>query len=167
MTAPLRSPVCACVGHVDHGKSSILDSIRGTNIVATEPGRITQSIGASIVPLQTVRAICGSLLDAFKIKFTIPSLLFIDPPGHAAFTTLRRRGGNLADIAILVVDINEGFKPQTIEAVEILKTYKTPFLVAANKIDIIHGWQHKHDSVLQNIAAQQPHVITDIETKLY
>ncbi|MBW3003389.1 translation initiation factor IF-2 [Candidatus Woesearchaeota archaeon] len=163
----LRSPICTVVGHVDHGKSSILDNIRGTTIISSEAGAITQAIGASIVPLEIVRKICGPLLDALKMEFTIPGILFIDTPGHAAFTNLRKRGGNLADIAVLVVDINEGFKPQTIEAIEILKSYKTPFVVAANKIDLIPGWQTKQGNVLQTINSQSANVITAVETKLY
>ncbi|MFH1589352.1 MAG: translation initiation factor IF-2 [archaeon] len=162
-----RSPIVSVLGHVDHGKSSILDSIRGTKIVAGEAGAITQAIGASIIPLEVVKKKCGKLLESLKMNFTIPGLLFIDTPGHAAFTTLRKRGGSLADIAILVVDINEGFKPQTIEAIEILKSYKTPFVIAANKIDRIGGYKKTYDSLLQDIKAQQPNVQTAIDTKLY
>src|SRR3972149_3152848 len=121
----LRQPIVTIMGHVDHGKTLLLDAIRGSGVAAKEAGGITQAIGASILPLGTLKSVCGELLDALKIKLTIPGLLFIDTPGHAAFTNLRRRGGNLADISILVVDINEGFKPQTEEAIEILRSYKT------------------------------------------
>src|SRR3989344_6489121 len=106
----IRSPVCAFVGHVDHGKSSIIDYIAGTTIVKKEPGKITQSINAVSVPLTKIRRICGDLLKKLKININIPGILFIDTPGHASFTSLRKRGGSLADIAILVVDVNEGFK---------------------------------------------------------
>jgi translation initiation factor 5B len=102
----IRSPIVSVLGHVDHGKSSILDAIRESNIVDKEAGAITQAIGASIVPLDVIQNKCGPLLGQLKMKFSIPGLLFIDTPGHAAFTSLRRRGGALADIAILVVDIN-------------------------------------------------------------
>lgn len=164
----LRSPICTVVGHVDHGKSSILDKIRGTAIVATEAGAITQAIGASIIPIDVIKKICGHLLTALKIDMKIPGILFIDTPGHAAFTSLRKRGGNLADIAILVVDINEGFKPQTIEALEILKTSKTPFIVAANKFDLIKGFSSKPGSpILQTIKTQSDLTISEIETKMY
>lgn len=163
----IRSPICTVVGHVDHGKSSVLDWIRGSNIVATEPGAITQSIGASNVPLEVIKQKCGILLEKVKINFTIPGLLFIDTPGHAAFTNLRKRGGNLADIAIVVVDINEGFKPQTIEAIEILKNYKTPFIIAANKIDLINGWQQKEKLLLKNIDEQNEHVQKFFDERLY
>ena len=92
----LRSPLVSVLGHVDHGKSSLLDAIRGTNIVAGEAGAITQAIGASIIPAETIREKVGTLLDATGVKLTIPGLLFIDTPGHAAFTSLRSRGGTLA-----------------------------------------------------------------------
>lgn len=161
-----RSPIVSVLGHVDHGKSSVLDAIRETNILATEAGAITQAIGASIIPLNTIRKRCGPLFDQIK-NVSIPGLLFIDTPGHAAFSSLRKRGGALADIAILVVDINEGFKPQTREAIEILKNSKTPFIVAANKIDLIPGYKHKHERVLASIKSQDEKVITEFETRMY
>ena len=149
-----RRPIVTVLGHVDHGKSSILDKIRGTAVVTREVGGITQAIGCSIVPLKTIQAICGPLLNAIKSGLTIPGLLFIDSPGHAAFTSLRKRGGSLADIAILVVDINEGFKPQTAESIEILKQNKVPFIIAANKIDLISGWKYDQKKfLLDNINA--------------
>lgn len=155
------------VGHIDHGKSTLLDTIRGTAIVEQEAGRITQAIGVSIVPIETIERICGNLLQKIKTKIIIPGLLFIDTPGHAAFISLRKRGGNLADIAILVVDINEGFKPQTAEAVEILKTYKTPFVVAANKIDLVPGWQDQEGALLQKINKQHQSVQDELDRRLY
>ncbi|MCB9358367.1 translation initiation factor IF-2 [Candidatus Woesearchaeota archaeon] len=164
----IRSPICTVLGHVDHGKSKILDSIRGSNIIAKEAGGITQAIGASIIPLETVKQKCGDLLKKMNFNFTIPGLLFIDTPGHAAFTSLRKRGGNIADIAVLVVDVNEGLKPQTIEAIEILKASKTPFVIAANKIDLFHGWKPDPSiNVLENIAKQSPQVSQIVETKMY
>jgi translation initiation factor 5B len=163
----IRSPIVSVLGHVDHGKSSVLDAIRGTNILATEAGAITQAIGASIIPLDVIKRKCGPLLAAMKINFTIPGLLFIDTPGHAAFTSLRKRGGNLADIAVVVVDINEGFRPQTIEAIEILRSYKTPFIIAANKVDLVPGYRKRHDGILADINAQEPAWITEFETRMY
>ncbi|MFH0978484.1 MAG: translation initiation factor IF-2 [Candidatus Woesearchaeota archaeon] len=163
----IRSPICTVLGHVDHGKSSLLDKIRGTAIVETEAGRITQAIGASIIPLEVIKKICGPLLEALNTKFTIPGLLFIDTPGHAAFTSLRKRGGSLADIAIVVIDVNEGFKPQTVEAIEILKHSKTPFIVAANKIDLIAGWQHKAEHLLENISKQSSSVQEQLDKRVY
>src|SRR3989344_2231358 len=111
----LRKVTIAVLGHVDHGKSTLLDTIRNTTIVEREAGKITQAIGTSIIPIETVKRICGKLLDSLKIQITIPGFLAIDTPGHAAFTSLRKRGGTIADIAILVVDINQGFQPQTPE----------------------------------------------------
>ncbi len=163
----IRSPICTVVGHIDHGKSSILDKIRGTAIIAGEAGKITQAIGASIIPLKTIRKLCGDLLDALKIKLTISGLLFIDTPGHAAFNNLRKRGGNLADIAIIVIDINEGIKEQTIECIEILKQYKTPFIIAANKIDLIPGWKTNDLPLLQSLEAQSDTIKGIFEKKMY
>ena len=163
----LRSPICTVLGHVDHGKSSILDAIRGSAIISKEAGGITQAIGASIIPFHTIKKICGKMLDSMKMNFTIPGLLFIDTPGHAAFTSLRKRGGSLADIAIVVIDINEGFKPQTIESINILKQSKTPFIIAANKIDLTHNWRSAKKPILANINEQQADTITHIEKKLY
>ncbi|MAE13664.1 translation initiation factor IF-2, partial [Candidatus Woesearchaeota archaeon] len=162
-----RSPIVSVLGHVDHGKSSILDRIRGTNIVAGEAGGITQAIGASIIPLETIQKKCGKLLEALNMDLTIPGLLFIDTPGHAAFTNLRKRGGNLADIAILVVDLNEGLKAQTKEAIEILLSYKTPFIIAANKLDLVPGYRKASEFVIQDIEAQSPRTKELIQTKIY
>lgn len=152
------------VGHVDHGKTTLLDSIRQTVVAEGEAGKITQAIGASIIPVETIQRVCGSLM---KEELKIPGLLFIDTPGHAAFSTLRKRGGGLADIAIVVVDLNEGFMPQTEEAIEILKKSKTPFLIAANKIDLIQGWEKKTGNVLTEINSQHPKVQQQLETKMY
>ncbi|MBW2979834.1 translation initiation factor IF-2 [Candidatus Woesearchaeota archaeon] len=166
--AKLRQVIIAVEGHVDHGKTSILDRIRGTSVVTGEAGKITQAIGASIIPLPTIQKICGPLLQTLNMEFTVPGLLFIDTPGHAAFTALRKRGGNLADTAIVVIDINEGIMPQTQEAIEILKTYKTPFIIAANKIDLIPGFQHKEGKpIVQAITEQEPKVQAQVETKMY
>ncbi|MBN1644637.1 translation initiation factor IF-2 [Candidatus Woesearchaeota archaeon] len=163
----IRQPIVAMMGHVDHGKTSVLDQIRGSAIAAKEAGGITQAIGASIIPTETIKKVCGNLLEQLKLNLTIPGLLFIDTPGHAAFTSLRKRGGNLADMAILVIDIREGLKPQTVESIEILKSYKTPFIIAANKIDLISGYRPEKGSVLSTIAKQNDQVIHEIEKKLY
>jgi translation initiation factor 5B len=137
----IRSPIVSVLGHVDHGKTTLLDFIRGSIVAQKEAGGITQHIGATEVPIEVVENIGGEFLKKLGIKETLPGLFFIDTPGHEAFTTLRKRGGALADVAILIVDLNEGFKPQTYEALNILKMYKTPFIVAANKMDRIYGWQ--------------------------
>ena len=109
----LRQPIVAVLGHVDHGKTSLLDFVRGTAIVDREAGAITQHIGATEVPLNDIVNVCGELIKKDTIE--LPGLLFIDTPGHQAFSSLRTRGGGLADLAILVIDFNEGFKPQTVE----------------------------------------------------
>jgi translation initiation factor 5B len=164
----LRKVQIACVGHVDHGKTTLLDKIRKTSVANREAGAITQAIGVSIVPMKAIEKICGSLLSTIKQKITIPGFLLVDTPGHAAFTSLRKRGGSLADIAILVVDINEGFKPQTIESIEILKANKVPFVIAANKIDLIHGWQNDtNKGLLNNISSMSHNVQGDFEKKMY
>ncbi|MBI3032789.1 translation initiation factor IF-2 [Candidatus Woesearchaeota archaeon] len=163
----MRKPIVTILGHVDHGKTTLLDTIRRTTVTERESGAITQAIGASIIPAETITRLCGSLLKQLKVALTIPGLLFIDTPGHAAFSNLRKRGGNLADIAILVVDINEGFKPQTFEAIEILKVSKTPFIIAANKIDLINGWKVNDEPLLMNITKQIPATLGLFETRLY
>lgn len=163
----LRQPIVTILGHVDHGKTTILDYIRGSAVAAKEAGGITQAIGASIIPLETIRKVCGSLLDTLKIKLTIPGLLFIDTPGHAAFINLRKRGGNLADIAVLVIDINQGLQPQTLESIQILKQYKTPFIIALNKLDTLNGWDTGKGHLLQEIANQSEEVQRLLDTKLY
>jgi translation initiation factor 5B len=161
----VRQPIVSVLGHVDHGKTSLLDFIRGSTVAAREAGAITQHIGATEVPIDAIYAMCGHLLG--KKQFSVPGLLFIDTPGHHAFTTLRTRGGSLADLAILVIDMNEGFRPQTHESITILRQYKTPFIVAANKIDAIHGWQRSDDIAKNRLQNQRPMVKTLFETKLY
>ncbi|MEK6916537.1 MAG: GTP-binding protein, partial [Nanoarchaeota archaeon] len=166
MSEKLRQPIISVLGHVDHGKTKLLDKIRGSATQMGESGGITQAIGASIIPIDVVKKICGSLLGT-KIKLSIPGLLFIDTPGHAAFTTLRKRGGSISDIAILVIDINEGLKPQSLESIEILKGSKTPFVIAANKIDLIPRYRQTDRLLLKNLNAQDPFVQERLETKLY
>ena len=161
----IRTPIVCVMGHVDHGKTSLLDRIRGSSVVSSEVGAITQHIGATIVPIEAIRKMSGSME---KIPINIPGLLFIDTPGHHAFTTLRARGGALADMAILVVDITQGFQPQTIEALQILRNCKTPFVIAATKVDRVHGWRiNKDESFLSSFAKQNERVKGDIETKTY
>ncbi|MDK2869850.1 MAG: translation initiation factor [Pyrococcus sp.] len=148
--------------------TTLLDRIRKTNVAAKEAGGITQHIGATEVPIDVVKKIAGPLIKLWKAEIKLPGLLFIDTPGHEAFTSLRARGGSLADLAVLVVDINEGFQPQTIESIEILRRYKTPFVVAANKIDRIKGWVIKEDEpFLMNIKRQDQRAIQELETKLW
>ena len=136
----IRQPIVTVAGHVDHGKTSILDQIRGTIVQEGEAGGITQKISFTTLPQKNIQQRAGPVLEKFKIPLEIPGLLFIDTPGHAAFTNLRKRGGSLADIAILVIDINDGIKPQTAEVLQILKANKTPFIIALNKTDNISVW---------------------------
>ncbi|MCD6512052.1 MAG: translation initiation factor IF-2 [Thermoplasmata archaeon] len=161
----IRQPIVAVLGHVDHGKTTLLDYIRGSAIAAREAGAITQHIGATEVPLDAIEKICGNLLKGKKFK--IPGLLFIDTPGHFAFMTLRARGGALADIAVLVVDINEGILDQTEESIKILKKYKTPFVVAANKIDAIPGWRKVDGIISKRIEQQNDMAKKEFEERLY
>ncbi len=163
----IRQPIVTVAGHVDHGKTTILDSVRGTCIAKKEAGMITQKISFTQVPAEHIKEKCGKLLEKFKIKLEIPGFLFIDTPGHAAFTNLRKRGGALADLAVLVVDINEGIMEQTRESIEVLKTSKVPFIVALNKIDRIAGWKQIHDDLKENIESQSEYTKKDFEKKFY
>jgi len=163
----IRQPIVTIAGHVDHGKTTILDSIRSTFVAKKEAGGITQKISFTIFPSEILSKKCSSLLSEYGIKLEIPGFLFIDTPGHAAFSNLRRRGGALADLAILVVDINEGLMPQTIECIEILKENKTPFIVALNKIDAISGWVKRSERIKESIEQQSEFVKTNFEDKLY
>ena len=165
--ATMRSVICTVMGHVDHGKSSILDTIRGTSVVSQEAGQITQAIGASLMHIDALKKLCMPLLKEGGVKIRLPGVLMIDTPGHAAFTHLRKRGGTLSDIAILVIDINEGFKPQTLEALEILKSYRTPFIIAANKIDLLPGWRPGKQVLLENISSQSDDVKALLDTRVY
>ncbi|MEK6892826.1 MAG: translation initiation factor IF-2 [Nanoarchaeota archaeon] len=151
----LRQPIVTVAGHVDHGKSSILDAFGGTCFQEGEAGGITQKISFTNYPIEQLKATCPLIYDN-NVKLEIPGFLFIDTPGHAAFTHLRKRGGSLADLAILVVSIKEGIKPQTAEVLQILRANKTPFLVALNKIDSISGWT-KHSNLKESIDNQAEH----------
>ncbi|MEF8878966.1 MAG: translation initiation factor IF-2 [Candidatus Thermoplasmatota archaeon] len=161
----VRQPIVSVLGHVDHGKTTLLDYIRGSTVASRESGAITQHIGATEVPIKSIYNVCGDLLE--EKKFSIPGLLFIDTPGHHAFTTLRSRGGSLADIAILIVDVTEGFKPQTFEALNILKQYKTPFIIAANKIDKISGWKKTDKSCKKRVESQPAKVRNIFDENIY
>ena len=162
----LRTPIVAVLGHVDHGKTSLLDKVRGSAVSEGEAGAITQHIGATAVPLETISEMAGSLVD--PDDFDLPGLLFIDTPGHHSFSTLRSRGGALADIAILVVDVNDGFQPQTEEAIDILRRTGTPFVVAANKIDTTPGWNPREGTpTQQTYEAQSDRAREMLDENLY
>jgi translation initiation factor 5B len=164
----LRQPIVVIAGHIDHGKSSILERVKGISITKGESGGITQSIKSYNIPIQSIEKCCGTLLKSLNQEITIPGLLFLDSPGHAAFNNMRKRGGNLADLAILTIDINEGIKDQTIECIQILKEYKTPFIIALNKIDLVPGWRsNDQKNILENINSQAENVRQQVDTKLY
>ncbi|HIP66516.1 MAG TPA: translation initiation factor IF-2 [Candidatus Nanopusillus sp.] len=164
----IRSPIIVILGHVDSGKTSLLDRIRKTSVAAKEAGGITQHIGATEIPIEVVKEIAKPLLYLFKFDLKIPGLLFIDTPGHEVFTNLRKRGGSVADLAIIVVDIIEGFQPQTYEAIEICKQFKVPFVIALNKIDRIPGWSPRENSpFLESIKHQNQKALQILEEKLY
>ena len=154
-TKKIRQPIVTVCGHVDHGKTSILDYFRGSSLQEQEAGGITQKISFTLYPAKQIQKACP-LIKEKGINLEIPGFLFIDTPGHAAFTNLRKRGGSLADLAILVIDINEGIKPQTSEVIQILKFNKTPFLIALNKIDNISAWRSDkvHIGLQKNIESQ-------------
>ncbi|MDR5672885.1 Translation initiation factor 2 (IF-2) [Halalkaliarchaeum sp. AArc-CO] len=164
--ARLRTPIVAVLGHVDHGKTSLLDKIRGSAVSEGESGAITQHIGATAVPLETISSMAGELVD--PDDFDLPGLLFIDTPGHHSFSTLRARGGALADIAILVVDVNDGFQPQTEEAIDIIQRTGTPFVVAANKVDTIPGWNPREGAPIKaSYDSQSDRVRSTLDEGLY
>ncbi|TFF86785.1 translation initiation factor IF-2 [Candidatus Thorarchaeota archaeon] len=164
----LRSPIVTVLGHIDHGKTSLLDKMRGTGVQVREAAGITQHIGASFFPTDTIESICGDLLKSVNTELIIDGLLFIDTPGHEAYLNLRRRGGAIADIAILVVDINEGALTQTYESLKILLSGKTPFLIAANKLDKVPGWKYKEGmSLLDSLKAQPKSTQTELDRRIY
>lgn len=160
----IRQPIVTVVGHVDHGKTSILDCFRESCIQEEEAGGITQRISFTKYPLEQIKCACP-LIDEKGVKLDIPGFLFIDTPGHAAFTNLRKRGGSLADLAILVVSIKDGIKPQTAEVLQILKNYKTPFLIALNKIDCVSGWT-KQGELRNSIETQAVNVKQEFQEEL-
>ena len=165
----IRQPIVAVLGHVDSGKTSLLDKIRGTKVQGREAGGITQHIGASFLPTETIKETCGQLYRKLEeSEDQVPGILVIDTPGHEVFTNLRTRGGSAADIAILVVDVNRGFQPQTNESLKILQSRKVPFVIALNKCDQLPGWR-KSDTVFisQAIKEQDASIQADLDQKIY
>ncbi len=168
MSEEIRQPVVVVLGHIDSGKTSLLDRIRGTGVQNREAGGITQHIGASFFPTDTLQEICGPLLTQVGGDIAVPGLLVIDTPGHEVFTNLRSRGGSAADIAILVVDSARGFEVQTHESVDILKSRKVPFVVALNKIDMITGWRKGSDMfVTSSLKSQTKPVRDEVDKRIY
>ncbi|HIH52164.1 MAG TPA: translation initiation factor IF-2, partial [Nanoarchaeota archaeon] len=162
----IRQPIVTVAGHVDHGKTSILDSIRSSAVQETEAGGITQKISFTSYPIDKLKKACP-LIEKSGINLNIPGFLFIDTPGHAAFTNLRKRGGSLADLAVLVIDLTEGIKPQTAEVIQILKLNKTPFIIALNKIDKITGWRKLDENLKNSVEMQGERVKEVFDEKFY
>lgn len=164
----LRQPIVVVLGHVDSGKTSLLDNVRGTAVQAREVGGITQHIGASFLPVQTIKEITGPLYAKLvKTEAAIPGLLVIDTPGHEVFANLRTRGGSAADIAIVVVDVNKGFEAQTIESMDILKKRRVPFVIALNKLDMVAGWRTSTRFISEDVKRQDAAVQTLLDEKIY
>lgn len=175
----LRKPIICVLGHVDTGKTKILDKIRRTNVQLGEAGGITQQIGATNFPYENISEYLQDINEKFRLNPPkVPGFLIIDTPGHESFQNLRSRGQSLCDLAVVVIDIMHGLENQTISSLEMLKKKKTPFLIALNKIDKIHEWksyewcafrksydlQKEHvkrrfDSMLQNTITQLTKVI--------
>jgi len=164
----LRQPVVVVLGHVDSGKTSLLDKIRGTAVQAREVGGITQHIGASFFPIETIKEVTGPLFAKLaQAEAPIPGLLVIDTPGHEVFANLRARGGSAADIAIVVADVNKGVEAQTLESIEILKKRKVPFVVALNKVDMVTGWRAHSRFITEEVKKQEIGIQTMLDEKLY
>lgn len=165
----IRQPIITVLGHVDHGKTTLLDKIRGTTVARREPGEITQHIGASIVPASVLEKLAEPLKKVFpRLRIEVPGLLFIDTPGHELFASLRRRGGSIADMAILVVDVMEGIMPQTKEALILLRERKVPFVIAVNKIDRIEGWNPQLDiPFLESMKKQSSRALGKLDERIY
>lgn len=165
-----RQPLVSVLGHVDSGKTTLLDYIRKTRVASKEPGSITQHVGASEIPVDVIYEVCKPVMEALNLRFEVKTggLLFIDLPGHEVFSNLRRRGGSVADIAILVIDVNGGVQPQTVESINILRERRVPFVISLNKIDTIYGWRPQEGRpFVVSERNQSASAITELEKRLY
>lgn len=163
----IRSPIITVLGHIDHGKTTLLDYIRGTIVQEREAAGITQHIGASFFPMEKILDFCKAP-PALRERITLPGILVIDTPGHTAFMNLRKRGGAVADAAILVIEMPTGPMQTTWEAVRILRNRKVPFIIAANKIDRIDGWEaHKDADFMKTYNEQRKWTKEILDKNLY
>ena len=173
----MRQPIIAVLGHVDHGKTTLLDKIRSmdtsvkSDVVARESGSITQHVGATEIPAHALNQARNKLLEFAKREqkeFQSRGIVFIDTPGHDAFTTIRTRGGNLANLAILIIDIADGIKPQTVECIELLHELEKDYVIVLSKIDRIHGWTTEENrSFIESLQSQKPHAHEEFMKKIY